>query len=756
MSEPERRTEPRVPLGGNYWHADPGVPLWGLADLHAHLMAHLAFGGNAFWGLPYDPEIPGPDGLQTALASCEPIHGDLIDINPEFGHPAGGGWPDFVIWPRFTTTAHQQAYIDWLYRAYQGGLRLISCLVVNNELLGTKSKPRLPTDDRSAIEIQVTAMKAMVDFVDKQCGGPGKGWLQIALSPDDARRIIGDNKLAVILGIEVDSLGNWRSERDLDEACGGNLAEARRLIGAELDWLLAQGVRQVTPIHLADNAFGGTAIYMRLFEVANVFLTGEPWSVEDAWQTGVRYRLDHDGDDLPEEVQRTVALSGGRKRAMHRHTMIDHIPGLRGLVDAIQAPHLDGGHANARSLNEYGLILLEEMMKRGMLIDIDHMSEKATDAALDLAETHRYPVITTHSWFRDLQYSASSQFSPDDQERYATSDVHKVAHEASKRGDQIERIARLGGVVGVILNQGDVAGLAQVMPEPAAKITAPCAGSSTAWAQAYLYAVAKMGGHGVAIGSDINGAGCLPGPRFGTYAAYGAHNDRKRIPGRRAEIDRQTNGVAYREPLRDYRWYRFAPTGAGGYDEEGCDIWHAIAQYVAGFNPAVHHHPDDDYPDLNLQQMLEAIDLRIDEKWIDHITLGFWMADAKPAPGEEEIAGWPREERAAYYARAGLAEAQGPDLDEHTQKLMEKIKAMWAKWQEMTGNNPPLVRSTAGPRRDFDINIDGMAHYGMLPDLLQDVCNSGVTPEDLAPLFRSAHDYVQSWGLATVRAKEIK
>ena len=47
---------PRVPLGGNYWDADPGVPLWGFADLHAHLMAHLAFGGRAFWGKPYDPE----------------------------------------------------------------------------------------------------------------------------------------------------------------------------------------------------------------------------------------------------------------------------------------------------------------------------------------------------------------------------------------------------------------------------------------------------------------------------------------------------------------------------------------------------------------------------------------------------------------------------------------------------------------------------------------------------------------------------
>jgi hypothetical protein len=65
-------------------------------------------------------------------------------------------------------------------------------------------------------------------------------------------------------------------------------------------------------------------------------------------------------------------------------------------------------------------------------------------------------------------------------------------------------------------------------------------------------------------------------------------------------------------------------------------------------------------------------------------------------------------------------------------------------------------RSTAGPRRDFDINIDGMAHYGMLPDLLQDIRNCGLSAQDLAPLFRSAYDYVEMWDTCARRAGEIK
>jgi microsomal dipeptidase-like Zn-dependent dipeptidase len=757
MSEIEPQTEkmPKVPLGGDYWEGDPGVPLWGFADLHAHLMAHLAFGGNAFWGLPYDPEHPGAEGIQYALPSCEPIHGGLIDVNPEFGHPAGGGWPDFIIWPRFTTLVHQQAYIDWLYRAYQGGLRLITCLAVNNELLATKSDPRLLTDDRSAIATQLAAMKEMADFIDKQGGGPGSGWLQIAYSAKDASRIIGENKLAVVLGVEVDSLGNWRRVGDLEEACQGNLEQARLLIGAELDWLYSLGVRQITPIHLTNNAFGGTAIYMRFLETVNVFITGEHWEVEDAWQTGVRYRLDED-TDVVEDAERMVAMSGGRKRAMHRHTLIDHIPGVHDLVEAIEVPKISGGHANVRSLNKYGVILLKEMMKRGMIIDVDHMSEKSTDAALDLAEANQYPVITSHSWFRDLLFSAGDEFNPKKEGDYDTSDVNKVAHEAGKRGDQLERIARLGGVVSAILNQGDIAGLRQGMPELAGKVSAPCAGSSTAWAEAYLYALAKTGGKGVAIGSDINGAAGLPGPRFGTFAGYGARHDACREPHRRAEMDSQSNGVAYIEPIRDYRWHRFQPSGSSGYEEETCDIWHAIAQYAAGFNPSVQKHLKSDYPELNIKQLLEAADLYLDQDWIDNITMGLWYADQSEPPEAEQIADWPREQQSAYYARAGLSKDEEVKINERTKALMEKIKSAWEKWQQMSGDNRPIARSFAGERRDFDINIDGMAHYGMLPDFLQDLRNIGLTADDLAPLFRSAYDYIQMWEKCEQRADIIK
>ena len=143
--------------------------------------------------------------------------------------------------------------------------------------------------------------------------------------------MIAENKLAVILGVEVDSLGNWRKVEDLDKLTQGNLEVARGVIGRELDWLYEQGMRQITPIHLINNAFGGTAIYLRFLETVNMFITGERWDLEDAFETGVRYRVDYDGDDIVDEVERAVAVSGHRMKKMQRRTLIDHIPGIRDL-----------------------------------------------------------------------------------------------------------------------------------------------------------------------------------------------------------------------------------------------------------------------------------------------------------------------------------------------------------------------------------------------------------------------------------------
>src|SRR5919199_1664471 len=131
----------------------PGQPhdmseMSGYADLHAHLMAHLAFGGRLFWGRPYTSGDPLAD-MADELGPCTAAHGSWRKyLNPEGRHRAGG-YPRFDGWPRYSTLVHQQAYIDWLKRAYDGGLRLVCCLAVHSEALAQVFGGG-PTNDRAA------------------------------------------------------------------------------------------------------------------------------------------------------------------------------------------------------------------------------------------------------------------------------------------------------------------------------------------------------------------------------------------------------------------------------------------------------------------------------------------------------------------------------------------------------------------------------------------------------------------------------
>jgi microsomal dipeptidase-like Zn-dependent dipeptidase len=66
------------------------------------------------------------------------------------------------------------------------------------------------------------------------------------------------------------------------------------------------------------------------------------------------------------------------------------------------------------------------------------------------------------------------------------------------------------------------------------------------------------------------------------------------------------------------------------------------------------------------------------------------------------------------------------------------------------GANAPLKPYTMGGRT-FDFNVDGLAHYGMLPDLLQDLKNIGLGAREFEALFSSADAFLVMWD-NTVRA----
>jgi hypothetical protein len=237
-------------------------------------MAHLAYGSVIFWGQPDGP-------IDTALPWCTPAHGAggtglagqegniLMALFEQTGYGSGighlvGGYPQFDGWPKFTTTVHQQMYIDWLRRAFDGGLRLLVAHAVNNELLASQYNGTVPYDDVSAVETQIAAMIALA--------ANHPDWMQIAYSSSQARTIIQQNKLAIVLGVEVDSIGNWKDASTLTQST----------ITTYLNHLYyGLGVRHLFPIHLTNNVFGGAAVYNDLFNVDNFFLHKDYFQVQD-------------------------------------------------------------------------------------------------------------------------------------------------------------------------------------------------------------------------------------------------------------------------------------------------------------------------------------------------------------------------------------------------------------------------------------------------------------------------------------------
>ncbi|MBV9710421.1 MAG: membrane dipeptidase, partial [Ktedonobacteraceae bacterium] len=683
---------------------DLSAEVWGFADIHSHPMANMAFGGQLFWGKPDGP-------IEEALAWCTPAHGPggtgtgslegniLMTFFESTGYGSGlghlvGGYPQFDGWPRFTTLIHQQMHVDWIRRAYDGGLRLLVAHAVNNELSASQYNGKPPYDDVTAVETQIAALKALA--------ANHSDWMQIAYSSADARSIIQQNKLAIVLGVEVDSIGNWKDASAVTQA---DITSYLKHLYHDL------GVRHLFPVHMANNVLSGSAIYNDIFNLTNFYLHGNYLEVEDGSPLGIEFRLEVDPGAGP-----TLA----------RIQMGYNPP------DAEYAKY-SKGHVNAAGLSDLGKFFIQTMMSLGMIVEVDHMSQKSVEETLTLAEQNDYPVVAGHTMFRELNWKWESE----------TQCIHKCAGEQSKSAEQVERIRSLGGMVAPIVNQVDIRNVGDVIPTLAGKIPIESTGSATSWASAYLYAVEKMGGRGVAVGTDTNGLAKLNGPRFGLNASYyldaniaGWDIDPARKPLRADQVTAQKNGVLYDKPLLDARHYRFEGILEGNvYDETDRDIWQAVGLYHAGLNPWT----NSNIPDINSA--------------VANFAKGLFATSASQLlqPGLFTFDA-PYQQKAAFLVKTGQTPSSSDNQE--TQTLYPKVLAIWQRWQAMQGNNTPLTRSYAG-QRDFDINIDGVAHYGMLPDFLQDMKNVGLTDTDLAPFFRSAEDYIQMWAKCEARSQVL-
>lgn len=449
------------------------TPIGGFVDMHTHPRNDLSFGTQLFYGVPYGD-------ISVSMGNCNEYHGSwglgnlkgnvfrqkLAEQTEQQYHSdckhSAKGYPDFESWPSWCSVLHQQMWIDWIERAHHGGLNIMVALATNNHCIADAAETQGPYDDKQSMLNSIQGIKDMVE---------NSSFMQIAYSAQEARTIVLNGKMAVILGIEMDNIGNFYSPADRPKGTF-NENPNHNNIKQELDEIWDLGVRYIFPIHLTDNIFGGAAMYISAFSVANKYNTGKEFTPEpvSTEQSGIAFNLTHPVLDTDPEAdcisKIALRLAGGilpesvNPSRRENYTFYKSTEGM--------------GHRNSKGLTTNGRFALTYMMQKGFMIDIDHMSDKMVTEVLSIAEENDYPVNSGHNGLRGTKGS-----------------------EAHRTMEQYKRIHKLGGMAG--LGHGDYA---------------------SNFVSQYRQVHNIMGAGSVAIGTDVNGFYPLPRPDTNTQIQY--------------------------------------------------------------------------------------------------------------------------------------------------------------------------------------------------------------------------------------------
>jgi len=405
--------------------------LFGIADTHSHVLSNFAFGGGGiFHGAPFHPL-----GVEHALADCALYHGeegrqDLFGfgfdnqdagvenllfafLNGETPVPnhATAGWPEFTDWPDAAdSSTHQTVYYKWLERAWMGGLRLTVLHATSNQIicefiegLGIQ-ETRYSCNDMVAVDRILEEAYAMEAYIDAQEGGPGRGWFRIVTSPEEARRVIRRGKMAVILGIEVSNLFDcFLVPSEEFPAC------SEQDVLERLDDYYDRGVRVIFPVHKFDNAFSAGDGQKGIIELGNLAQTGHFTNMTPEC-VDVPTVFDRGPSDFPGVIS---------TREIYLEPPPNDASGFGddpfGTLLAAKGPNggsllgvlLGGGGSDEEGCQKAGLTdlgehLIRQMMRRGMIVELDHLPRRSYQRAFEILEQSGYPgAVGTHGLNND-------------------------------------------------------------------------------------------------------------------------------------------------------------------------------------------------------------------------------------------------------------------------------------------------------------------------------------------------------------------
>ena len=351
----------------------------GLVEGHMHWMTYEYIGGEFHCGKPWDPY-----GIQYALPDCSSIEGPQGSAAPvqnflNYGYPEyphdTSGYPKFTEWSPNNLT-YEGTYWRWVERAYLAGLRLMVMGINENRVLCTLM-PRKDTNcnEMDTVRRGLKDMRALQRYADAQAGGPGKGFFQIVTDPFQARRVINQGKMAVVLEIEVSEPFNCQGwdQPSCDQA----------QVDKGLDEVYNDGVRSMLLLNKFDNPLTGVRFDSGptgvLINAGNKDSAGSFFSARTC--TGPL----HDNDLLNPNSQLLSA--------------VDTLFTTAGVAPGTFPTYPPPPDCNTRGLTTLGKHVVNRMMDLHMIVNPDHMSQAGVDETLSLLEARHYSgVISPHGW----------------------------------------------------------------------------------------------------------------------------------------------------------------------------------------------------------------------------------------------------------------------------------------------------------------------------------------------------------------------
>lgn len=472
----------------------------GLADFHSHQFAHLGFGGSL-----HSHDVDPTSGCRLPPAyNANSFHVENM-VRDGLLHTATQQSKTARCYPTASNLAGQQMDTDSLKRAWEYGLRLLVVFAVNSEFLCHTAHfpPSFAAGgcyDFESIEAQLKAAYDLQTTIDDEAGGPGKGWYQIVLTPSDARRVIGEGKLAVVLGVEsanafgscsIVSAGSEPGVPGFFPLIEGGGDETKRAMNcgddtyvpgmagplalARLEHYRSLGARHFFPIHNIRGIAGGNSLSNpMLHAMAN---------------------------------PSRLAPGGAFNRVADINRVISAIRIPFSRLDCSSSGYeFDSGSCGAVGLTSVGIALVKLMADYGSIIDYDHLSllaKRILHNANVLGD--HYPVISSHSGVREINHGDKS-------------------NEDQLGPGVVENLAKWNGAFAPILHGASSVSEMDTYPSTATVALHTCGGTTESFVQPYRYIVEKLSATktwtgepayvGVGYGSDFNGLAGWPQGRF--------------------------------------------------------------------------------------------------------------------------------------------------------------------------------------------------------------------------------------------------